>query len=126
MIFCFLILPSGRGCVDYVAFALTQTQFLLLLARLDTGSYIGNYSLDTYQMFSVVGFSAKGSLVPVAYIYICGSGSNTTWTRARAFVQRAFSTMGCMTSVASDVEKGTAIRMERVFGSNCLLESSGS
>lgn len=116
---------TGGKYVDFtdIAFKLTKTHFPFHLHLTDADEYSGNCSLDTYMIFSVVGYSSNGNL---DYICVCGNESNETWTRVWAFVYCTFPGIGRITTVADSGDHGIFNGLELVFGENVSPQIASS
>lgn len=120
---------SGGLCyVDFVAvsFKFETDRFPLLLSLINVDAAHGSYNLDTYNLFSLVGFSANLHVVPLMYFYICGTESALTWSRAWQYAYEFMHGLDSRITVGSDGEKGLRKAMTEVFGSECPKSSACS
>lgn len=110
----------GAKYVNYVAFSFkfVTNQFPLLLHFVSVDACFGKTYLDAFQVFSASGVTSNGNVVTLGYVLICGNESEETWTRAWEFFKNQNPTLGKMTTVISDGDKGIVMGLQNSFPEN--------
>lgn len=111
---------AGAQYVNYLAFSFkfVMNQCPLLLHFVSVDACFGKTYLDAFQVFSACGLTANGNVVTLGYVLICGNESEDTWTRAWMFFKKQNPSLGKLTTVISDGDKGIFNGLHNVFPVN--------
>ena len=112
-------IKEGNKYVELVWLAFSHTLAvqpdLLFLVNADAAH--GKRFLDSFQLFTVVGFTSNMNIVPLLYVYLCGNESTSSWSRVFKILKKLYPQIqkNAEMTFLTDQEKGLQAALKSVL-----------